>query len=216
MCRSASSLPMLRDPECSISQTRPRPPVEADLDEVVAAAERAHLPPRPRLQLRAPRAVRSSNPPQNVVPAALLQAADPVACRPARRALSKPTGMASSIARAQRGQVVGRSAAVSEVRTAAMPQPMSTPTAAGETRLPHRDHRADRRALAEVHVGHDRDVVHPRQRGDVAQLPRRLGSTSSGSVHIRTGARVPGRVVNVIFSLLKGSRPVDRSPPGGC
>jgi hypothetical protein len=44
-----------------------------------------------------------------------------------------PTGTTASMRDRSPRRVSGRSLAVSEVRTAAMPQPMSTPTAAGET-----------------------------------------------------------------------------------
>ena len=43
----------------------------------------------------------------------------------------KPTGTAASIAPRTRESLSGRSAAVSESRTAPIPHPMSTPTAAG-------------------------------------------------------------------------------------
>ena len=57
------------------------------------------------------------------------------------------------------------------VRTAIMPQPMSTPTAAGMIARLRRDHAPDRRALAEVHVGHHRDVpVNERHPRDALQL----------------------------------------------
>jgi hypothetical protein len=47
-----------------------------------------------------------------------------------------------------------------------MPQPMSTPNGA-----PRRDHRADGRADAGVHVGHGRDVAeHDRQLRHVGEL----------------------------------------------
>ena len=39
--------------------------------------------------------------------------------------------------------------------------------------LTHGDDRADGRPLAEVHVGHDANTVHPRQSRDVAQLVQR-------------------------------------------
>ena len=45
----------------------------------------------------------------------------------------KPTGTAASICDRSRARSSGRSSARSEVRTAVIPQPMSTPTAAGDT-----------------------------------------------------------------------------------
>ena len=47
--------------------------------------------------------------------------------------MPRPTGMARSMPLRSRDRSPGRSFAVSEVRTALMPQPMSTPTAAGHT-----------------------------------------------------------------------------------
>ena len=57
-----------------------------------------------------------------------------------------------------------------------MPQPMSTPTAAGMTAPSVGEHGADRRALAVVAVGHDRDVLEDeRHRRGVEDLLLRLG-----------------------------------------
>ena len=64
-----------------------------------------------------------------------------------------------------------RSSAVNCVRTAIIPQPMSTPTAAGMIAPIGRDHRADGRALAQVGVGHQRQVrVDERHRGGALGL----------------------------------------------
>ncbi len=62
-------------------------------------------------------------------------------CRPVPRLLVSteflcidcPTGTAASMSERRRPRSSGRSEAVREVRCAVMPQPMSTPTAAGET-----------------------------------------------------------------------------------
>ena len=77
------------------------------------------------------------------------------------------SGTASSMATPD-GSAVGREvvAAVSWVRTAIIPQPMSTPTAAGMIAPSVGMTTADRGALAEVGVGHERDVgVDERQPG---------------------------------------------------
>ena len=84
-----------------------------------------------------------------------------------------------------------------------MPQPMSTPTAAGMIALWVGDHRADGRADAQVHVGHGGDmVVDDGQLGQVDQLP-------------------PCEGIQVVGPDLDRSRPfhddlLDGRPPGIC
>jgi hypothetical protein len=110
--------------------------VEAHLDEMVAAAQRAELP-HPRLpevllhlldlgilldDLREPPSHRARPFPRASPP------------RPfALSCMSKPTGTSRSMAPRIFPRLVGRSLAWSESRTAFIPQPMSTPTAAGMT-----------------------------------------------------------------------------------
>ena len=109
--------------------------------------------------------------------------------------MSNPTGMAASIAERNRPRSSGRSSAVREVRTALMPQPMSTPTAAGAS--------ACRIAITEPTVAPlpkctSGITATPSTHGRLPMLRSccsACGSISDGSVHTFTGARVPGSVV---------------------
>jgi hypothetical protein len=79
----------------------------------------------------------------------------------------------------------GRSSAVSVVLQAIIPQPMSTPTAAGMMAL--RVGITDRRSRdAEVHVGHRRDVLEDdRQTGRVGELaPGRVFDRHAACPHL--------------------------------
>lgn len=192
MCRSAISLPMLRLPECSISHTWPS---SSDVSSM------KWLPPPSEpiccFALRS-RSCTSScsapNAPQN---------RSQPANRPwlsLRRRTSgidlcaeKPTGIACSTARRSACRSSGRSAVVRLVRTACMPQPMSTPTAAGDTAL--------RIATTEPTV-----APLPRWTSGITRRPCTHGSremlrswssaccsTSSTRAHIRVSACAPGR-----------------------
>ncbi len=110
-------------------------------------------------------------------------------CRP------RPTGMIRSILERSRDRSSGRSLAVSEVFTALMPQPMSTPTAAGQT--------APFIAMTEPTV-----APLPRWTSGITARPCSQGrelmlrsccmawpSTVAGSAHIRMGTRMPGTSV---------------------
>ena len=100
--------------------------------------------------------------------------------------LSKPTGTSREIwLNTFRSDASSSSFAVSDRRRAIMPQPMSTPTAAGMIALLRRNHRADRGADAQMHVGHRRDVVvHDRQLRDVDELqPRRRLDLAGVDLH---------------------------------
>jgi hypothetical protein len=80
--------------------------------------------------------------------------------------------------------------AFSVVCTAIMPQPMSTPTAAGMIAPLRRDHRTHGRALADVHVRHHGQVrVHERHARDVRELALRLLVHGTPRVHIFTWRR---------------------------
>ncbi len=134
--------------------------VEAELDEVVAGAQRAEVAEAPRVRrLRgAARRRRRSRPSRSPTPRSPADRA----ARPAQAPLSlrpplsvRPCGTAASMAERMPARSSGRCSARMEVLTAIMPQPMSTPTAAGMMAPDGRDHRAHGRAHAPVHVGHD-------------------------------------------------------------
>ena len=72
-------------------------------------------------------------PPPEVVPARRRRTRAAAPGPPGSSCIPRPTGIACSIFDRSRERSPGRSFAVSEVFTADMPQPMSTPTAAGQT-----------------------------------------------------------------------------------
>ena len=122
----ASWLPMPRDPECSITHT---------WSSLSRQTSTKWLPPpsvpiwRNVLSARAfTTGVRSSNIFQNEV-----QSFASSSVNAGSRCWANPTGTTASRRVRSRRSESGRSFAVSDVRTAAMPQPMSTPTAAGDT-----------------------------------------------------------------------------------
>ncbi|MEJ0043427.1 MAG: hypothetical protein WDM81_14930 [Rhizomicrobium sp.] len=70
-----------------------------------------------------------------------------------------------------------------------MPQPISTPTAAGTIAAGGGNDRADGRAHAPMHVRHDRDVVMDEgQRRDVQKLRLRGVLEGHASIHALMGA----------------------------
>ena len=156
-------LPMPREPECSITHTLPGL-VEAELDEVVAAAERAELVHAADLLRRDLRVLALDRLVASAGFRRWYQALSTRA-RHVLRASRGRRGTAASIARRTAARLSGRS--LGRERSCApriMPQPMSTPTAAGTIAPIGRDDAPDRRALAEMHVRHRGDVlVHERQ-----------------------------------------------------
>ena len=167
--------------------------LEADLDEVVAAAERAHLPHAPAPSSCADLAVagrRSRR--QNVVPAAVLQPVYAARVDRRRRVGVKPTGIAASIAERSAPRSSGRSAAVRwsarrtcRSRCRRRRRPGRAPAASRSPSRPWRPCRSARRAS-------------PRRRRPTGSAPMlrscwaACGSMRVGSVQTRTGARVPG------------------------
>ena len=169
-------LPTPREPECSMNHTLIAL-VETDLDEVVAAAERAEvidvvaaadarvlvddlLERRGRASFHAFAAVRRQLAPRAAIAAAAV-----------RRAAVRH-GLLDR--RAQALSESGSCSRRASVSTAIMPQPISTPTAAGMIAPLRRHDAADGRTDAEVHVGHHRDVMkHDRQPRDVLELTAR-------------------------------------------
>ncbi|MGZ5225393.1 MAG: hypothetical protein ACXWCS_14610, partial [Burkholderiales bacterium] len=122
------ALPMPRLPECNITHTRSDSSIHSS-DEVIPAAERSHLlNPLVRtveflsyLRMTA----------ENALKVALQRRHRSAISRPSRRC-SRPTGTSREIWSKMRFKDLSSScAAVSEVRAAIMPQPMSTPTAVG-------------------------------------------------------------------------------------
>ncbi len=107
--------------------------------------------------------------------------------------LTIPCGTARSIAARTFASESGRSLAVSVVCTAIMPQPMSTPTAAGMIAPFVGDHRAHGRAPAEVHVGHcgRRGRTTNGMRATFSSWRFASSSTGTPRVHIFT-CRPPG------------------------
>ena len=179
---------MPREPECSITQTRPVG-VQADLDEVVAAAERAHLVQRlRRVRLHRRGQVLEAAPERGpVARVAVGERRGLVLGEPDRHRTLHIGPQAAQVVRqvhgTQRGTDGGHAAA--DVH----------PDGGGRDRVAHGDDRADRGALAVVHVRHHRHVLErPRQRGDVVELPHglgldRVGAGPQADVHVPPGDR---------------------------
>ncbi len=146
--------------------------VQAELQEVVARAERAQLRHRP---LAPPVHLRRDlvEPRPEVVPArhrvaVQLGRVDRLGVRGAadRDRLLDPVTQPGQVVR----QVAGRERGPDRAHPAA-----DVDADGGRAdRAPHRDHGADGGALAQVHVGHHGEAGDPGQRGDVAQLPHGL------------------------------------------
>jgi hypothetical protein len=94
--------------------------------------------------------------------------------------------------RAQRPQVVGQVLGVSVVFAGDHAAADVDADGGRDDRLQRRDHRADGRADAEVHVGHRRDVLEDdRQAGRVLQLALGRVFTGTPRVHILMGTPPP-------------------------
>ena len=172
------TLPMPREPECTITHTS-CDFVETDLDEMIAAAERSELAApglvEPLLHLHQ-RGMLADDPVEPLVEAARELIVARSADLAGRMHLEADRHGALDRADARRARLSGSSLAVSGSRTAFIPQPMSTPTAAGMIGALRRDHRADGRADAGVHVRHRGDVaMDDRQLRQVDELLQRLG-----------------------------------------
>ena len=127
---SASAAPMPRLPEWSISQT---------LSSVSRQTSMKWLPPpsvpswQATLFAQAVHRARRARGSRPSAPRRRRAARRRRSPRRPRRWAARPTGMARSMAARSRRRSSGRSSLVRLVSTAAMPQPMSTPTAAGAT-----------------------------------------------------------------------------------
>src|SRR3954451_11598036 len=92
--------------------------------------------------------------------------------------------MAALIAACSPFRGSGTSPTRCRVRTAIIPQPMSTPTAAGMIAPERRDHATHRRALAQVRIGHQREVrVDERHAARQMSLLSRLVAEDRRPVH---------------------------------
>ncbi|MDQ7909765.1 hypothetical protein RB614_35160 [Phytohabitans sp. ZYX-F-186] len=152
-------------------QHQPHPVVravllDADLDEMVAAAEGAHLGVGSSLKLGHAIVEGAELPPERF-PAGLLETTDP-AWVDGAVALGETNRDRGLDGGTQRAEVIGQLGRGE--RRADRGHPAADVDADGGRRdgLTHGDHRADSGALAEMDVGHDRDALDPGQAADVA------------------------------------------------
>jgi hypothetical protein len=143
--------------------------LEAELDEMVSAAQGAHLLVGPRLALLHARVQQREPGPERLPPArAVLRLDRPVVGAETHRDRRLD-------GRPYLGQVIGELAGGQAGPDGRHPAADVHADRGRADGLLHGDHRADRGALAVVHVRHDGHLLSPRQRRHVAELLQRAG-----------------------------------------
>jgi len=142
--------------------------VEADLDEMIATAERAGLT-RDALGEALRRGGEAVDP--SIIAAPSARSSSVRAFQAAAPCASMPTGMARSMLLRKRAQVVREIPRAQARRDGGHAAADVDAHGGRRDGAAHGDDRPDRRAAARVHVRHDGDVVRdPRQRRDVLEL----------------------------------------------